>query len=72
MFGRIVRSAITGHADNEGSDRLRSHAQPALKLQERMLAEARPRELRPSSNSVWFIQMDACFEFKLMALLTTP
>ena len=34
----------------------------ALRLHVKLLELGRPRELRPSSNSVWFLQTDASYE----------
>ena len=53
---------MTQHAYSGHACRLDDKALLALKLHVRLLELSRPRELRPSSNAVWFIQTDAPFE----------
>ena len=65
LFGRIAKcalSVITQHAYSTLSSRLSDQASLALRLHVRLLKLGRPRELRPSSNTVMYIQTDASFE----------
>ena len=61
LFGRVAKSAlsvITQHAYGSCGSKLNDQAIMALRLQVRLLLLCRPRELKPSSNQVWYIQTD--------------
>ena len=65
VFGGIAKNAlsiVTAHAYHSMSSTLDSAAILAFTLHKRLLLEGRPRELRPSTGEVWYIQTDACYE----------
>jgi len=65
IFGRIAKSAlsvVTLHAYGNGSPRLNEKAVMSLHLHLKLLELGRPRELRPTSDNVWFLQTDASYE----------
>ena len=65
IFGRVAKralSVVAWHAYGCGTPKLDDKAIMALRLHVKLLELGRPRELRPSSNSVWFLQTDASYE----------
>ena len=65
LFGRVAKSAlsiITMHAYGVRGSKLSDQAIMALRLYVRLLVLGKPRELKPASNLVWYIQTDASFE----------
>jgi hypothetical protein len=53
---------VTQHAYSCCASKLDDKAVMALRLHVKLLELSRPRELRPSSNSAWYLQTDASYE----------
>ena len=65
VFGRVGKcslSAITNHAYLQRGTTLSQDARIAIKLHRHLLADGRPRELKPASCEPWFIQTDASYD----------
>ena len=67
ILGRIAKNAlsvVTMHAYGGNSPKLdeKTVMAMALRLHLKLLEFSRPRELRPTSNNVWFLQTDASYE----------
>ena len=65
VFGRIAKSilsAVTAHAYYCKSQELDDRTVLALTLHRQLLHDGRPRELRPTTGKVSFVQTDACYD----------
>ena len=65
VFGRIAKSClstVTAHAYHSRTHEIDDRTTLALTLQMQILLDGRPRELKPATSDVLFIQTDACFD----------